>query len=375
RRLLSFIVAFGLSFAPTGGSLWLPAETAWATVPWMINYQGRLTDSSGKAVSGSYAFKFRLYDALTSGTKQWEESQTVTLIESDNGVFSVVLGSSTVLTSVDFNTPMWLSVQVDSDSEMTPRQRLTIDSSSSGKLTITRAGTALVITPSSAPSASTKMIDVQNTSGTTKFSVDYEGDVTVAGDLAVTGTVSGSTSITGTTGTTWTIDSDNTSGTEPASGAGLVVEGGSGDASFLWDATNDELDINKSVNISGTLSATNITSSGTTLGDVTAVGDITSGAAFTATDGADGTALYFEGSTSDGYEVALTSANPTSDITVTLPATTGTVITTGDSGTVTAAMLGADSVATSELADFGTLTATSGRILVADGTDFESVAM
>ncbi|MBI2104493.1 MAG: hypothetical protein HYT90_02770 [Candidatus Omnitrophica bacterium] len=77
-------------------------------MPWMINYQGRLTDSSGKAVSGTYSFKFRLYDASTSGTEQWSETQSVTLAEADNGVFSVVLGSSTVLTAVDFNTPLWL---------------------------------------------------------------------------------------------------------------------------------------------------------------------------------------------------------------------------------------------------------------------------
>lgn len=37
--------------------------------------------------------------------------------------------------------------------------------------------------------------------------------------------------------------------------------------------------------------------------------------------------------------------------------------------------LATDSVATNELVNFGTLTGTSGNILVADGTDFESVAM
>mgnify|MGYP001605300474 FL=1 len=92
--------------------------------------------------------------------------------------------------------------------------------------------------------------------------MDLEGDVVVAGDLAVSGTMSGSTSTTGTTYTTWTVDTDNTSGSEPASGAGLVIEGGSGDASILWDATNDELDINKNVNISGSLAATSMTVGG-----------------------------------------------------------------------------------------------------------------
>src|SRR3990167_5494963 len=96
-----------------------------AAVPWMINYQGRLTDATGKSITGSYTMTFRLYDASTGGTEQWEEEQTISIAEADNGIFNVILGSVAVLSTVDFNTPMWLSVQVSGDSEMTPRQRLT----------------------------------------------------------------------------------------------------------------------------------------------------------------------------------------------------------------------------------------------------------
>jgi hypothetical protein len=46
---------------------------------------------------------------------------------------------------------------------------------------------------------------------------------------------------------TLTLDAEN-AGSEPAAGAGLVLEGGSGtDASLLYDATNDELDFNYQV--------------------------------------------------------------------------------------------------------------------------------
>lgn len=72
-------------------------------------------------------------------------------------------------------------------------------------------------------------------------------------------------------------------------------------------------------------------------GDITAVGDITTGAAFTATAGADGTTLYFEGSTSDGNEIALTSADPGSDITVTLPNIAGTLASLAGTQTFTGA--------------------------------------
>ena len=49
--------------------------------------------------------------------------------------------------------------------------------------------------------------------------------------------------------------------------------------------------------------------------------------------------LIFEGSVDDGFETTLTIANPTADRTITLPNITGTVVTTGDTGTVTSTMI------------------------------------
>lgn len=49
--------------------------------------------------------------------------------------------------------------------------------------------------------------------------------------------------------------------------------------------------------------------------------------------------LVFEGATDDDFETTLTVVDPTADRTITLPNVTGTVITTGDSGTVTKDML------------------------------------
>ena len=49
--------------------------------------------------------------------------------------------------------------------------------------------------------------------------------------------------------------------------------------------------------------------------------------------------LTFEGSAEDDHETTLTVANPTSDKTITLPDTTGTVVTTGDTNTVTSTMI------------------------------------
>ena len=49
--------------------------------------------------------------------------------------------------------------------------------------------------------------------------------------------------------------------------------------------------------------------------------------------------IIFEGSSDDDFETTLTVADPTADRTITIPNVSGTVVTTGDSGTVTAAMM------------------------------------
>lgn len=63
--------------------------------------------------------------------------------------------------------------------------------------------------------------------------------------------------------------------------------------------------------------------------------------------------LLFEGSVDDTFEVQLTAANATADRTITLPDTTGTIVTTGDTTTVTNAML-AGSIADTKLSTIST---------------------
>jgi hypothetical protein len=49
--------------------------------------------------------------------------------------------------------------------------------------------------------------------------------------------------------------------------------------------------------------------------------------------------IVFEGSSADAHETTLTVVNPTEDRTITLPNNSGTVVTTGDTGTVTSTMI------------------------------------
>lgn len=59
--------------------------------------------------------------------------------------------------------------------------------------------------------------------------------------------------------------------------------------------------------------------------------------------------FVFEGSSDDSFETAIAVVNPTADRTITLPNTTGTVVTTGDSGTITSTMIADDTIVNADI--------------------------
>ena len=61
--------------------------------------------------------------------------------------------------------------------------------------------------------------------------------------------------------------------------------------------------------------------------------------------------LSFEGDTDNDFETTITVADPTADRTITFPDTTGTVVTTGDTGTVATGMIAADAIDGTKIAD------------------------
>ena len=101
----------------------LCATTVFAQVPKLIRYQGQTIDAKGVPLEGPYTLTFRLYDAETAGTKLWEEIQNS--VPLSGGHFSVLLGQKTPLTTMDWREPCWLSVQVNNEPELAPRQRIT----------------------------------------------------------------------------------------------------------------------------------------------------------------------------------------------------------------------------------------------------------
>ena len=89
--------------------------------------------------------------------------------------------------------------------------------------------------------------------------------------------------------------------------------------------------------------------------------------------------LVFEGSAADDHETTLTVTNPTADRTITLPNVTGTVVTTGDTGSVSSTMItdgtivNADINASAEIAVSKLANGTARQLLQTDatGTDVE----
>ncbi|MCD4819485.1 MAG: hypothetical protein K8S23_12415 [Candidatus Cloacimonetes bacterium] len=92
-------------------------------VPNLIPFQGRLTDDSGNAVNEIVNITFSLYDVETGGSSLWSETQSVNITE---GLFNVTLGNITPMNEDDFNSAnRWIAIAVGTDSEMSPRTRIT----------------------------------------------------------------------------------------------------------------------------------------------------------------------------------------------------------------------------------------------------------
>jgi len=96
---------------------------AFAQVPRTISYQGKLVNSEGAPLSGSFSVTFSLYDTATGGAPLWSETADITVA---NGLFSYPLGAkpgNPFPASMKFDRPYFLGVKVGDDPEM-PRQSL-----------------------------------------------------------------------------------------------------------------------------------------------------------------------------------------------------------------------------------------------------------
>jgi len=92
-------------------------------VPTEMNYQGYLIlSSSSTPVTGELDMFFELYISETGGTPFWTETHYNVPVE--DGIFNVILGSTTSLDPDDFSgVPLWLQITVGTE-VLTPRKKI-----------------------------------------------------------------------------------------------------------------------------------------------------------------------------------------------------------------------------------------------------------
>ena len=149
--------------------------------------------------------------------------------------------------------------------------------------------------------------------------------VTLGSAVLTTPTISGAVSGTQTSATITTLTNTTLNSTTVNAGTATLAAGSLTDSSGAIDFGNE-----------------NLTTTGTL-----ASGAITTSANLTINS----SAIVFEGASADAYETTVTVTDPTADRTITIPNITGTVVTTGDTNSVTGTMIAADTVAEANMAN------------------------
>ena len=152
---------------------------------------------------------------------------------------------------------------------------------------------------------------------------------TISGTVGGTQTTAIITTLANTTLNTTTIN-----GTTLNAGTLVLAAGSITDSSGAIDFVNE-----------------NLVTTGTFGAGTTTLGTTTTGALTCGTITSSGASIVFEGATADAYETTITVTDPTVDRTITVPNVTGTLVTTGDTNTVTGTVIAADTVVESNMAD------------------------
>ncbi len=102
------------------------SSAAHAQVPPTLSLQGLIPNTqAGPNLAPSMTF--RLYTSATGGTAIWSETQTVNLTSAGTAKsFSVILGNTVSLESIQFDRQYWVGITIGSGTELTPRIQLAI---------------------------------------------------------------------------------------------------------------------------------------------------------------------------------------------------------------------------------------------------------
>jgi len=108
----------------------LVVGAALGEAPELINYQGILKNTGGTPITGTVTLTFRFYDAYTGGNFLFGVQQNNVTV--DEGLYNVLVGSGGQTTGTENslsevfrdNVDVWMSIEVNLDGEMDPRQRI-----------------------------------------------------------------------------------------------------------------------------------------------------------------------------------------------------------------------------------------------------------
>lgn len=215
-RLAVVRLAFLITIGIVAGLLIFPSSQIHAaqTVPYKVNFQGRLTNTTGNVMpDGLYNIKFRLYNVVSGGTVVWSElRETTNRIQVTNGLFSVQLGDVTALSSSLFTSqPLYFEVELPTpvtatcstaacasftEGAMTPRQPLAsspyamnadtldgIDAPSFARRDLANTFTNTQLFKNSADSIAA--LSVQNAAGTNVLVIDTTNQRIGVGSIVV----------------------------------------------------------------------------------------------------------------------------------------------------------------------------------------------
>jgi hypothetical protein len=124
--VLGLLVVYGLAAMLFGGQplnvLGAVLQDPIPLTPPVINYQGYLRDMNGDPVEGTFEMTFRLYDEPAGGLLLHQEAIPNVVVR--DGMFTVLLGDIVPLDAEYFKSTLYASVQVGTENEMLPRQRI-----------------------------------------------------------------------------------------------------------------------------------------------------------------------------------------------------------------------------------------------------------
>jgi hypothetical protein len=115
----------GAARAGALGQMLAPAAQVPGSSFTTVNYQGRLADTGGSPIDNTnpgIGMTFALYDVESGGSPVWVETHAKVPVS--EGLFSVRLGSVNALDTSHLTGDRWLGIQVGTDPEMAPREKL-----------------------------------------------------------------------------------------------------------------------------------------------------------------------------------------------------------------------------------------------------------